>query len=132
MDPRKPIHTDHLLRIKVYAEDNYNPDFYTVLFGWYNYIVTRKTGESSVALYKRVCDEIQFKRKHALKSTTDFAQVFAGIRLTEADMIVLDQELVRETLRHLILNGKTSEERVNAAIVLGKLIGIFPPEVALI
>lgn len=129
MQPRKPTFSDFQRLICIYAEDDIDPDHYTIWFEGQSRAVNRKPMESAADLYKRVCDTVYHMQNSPHVRRGPPAHVFAGITPTAADISHLEKEQLRQILRTVMLHGKTSKERINAAVSLAKLIGIYPPEV---
>lgn len=131
MQMRKPTTIDDAHQIRIYADGNTDPDYYIVWIAGYKFVVNRMSNEDAAKLYNQVCYRIQSWRWHVPNCNTAIAHVFAGITPTEDDISTIKNEDLRQSLRFMMLNGNTSEDRVNAAITLGELIGMFPTEVNL-
>jgi hypothetical protein len=126
---REPFHSDYLNQIRVYAEFYNDPDYYVIWFAGFYFLVDRMLDESGFELYSRVCDSIQLKRKHISHCRKAFAHVYAGVIPTKDEIFALEQEDIRQAFRDTMQYGKTSMDRVNAAIMLGKHIGMYPHEI---
>lgn len=129
MQLRKPTTSDYQRLIRIYAGNNPDPNQYTIWFEGCTNVVNRKLMESAADLYKRVCDTVYQMRISPDVRRGPFAHVFAGLTPTESDISALERDQMRQILRTMMLNGETSKERVYAAISLGNLLEMFPPEV---